>query len=137
LSWCLFAARASLRFNAAGAYGTFSINVAGNWSYTRTANLQSLAVGESVVDSFTVVSLDGTASEVVTISVTGENDAPVMIRVVSNHDDVCDASASKVVTISGAFSDIDTSDTHTATVSWGDGTISTVAVNQLANTTGW
>ena len=117
-----------------GTYGTFSINAAGIWSYVRTANLQSLAVGESVVDSFTVVSLDGTASEVVTITITGENDAPLMTDVGSNHDDVCDASANKVVTISGSFSDIDTSDTHMATVDWGDGTNSTVAVNQLADT---
>ncbi len=117
-----------------GTYGTFSLNAAGNWSYIRTANLQSLAVGESVADSFIVVSLDGTASETVTITITGENDAPVMTGVASNHVDVCDASANKVVTISGSFSDIDTSDTHTATVNWGDGTNSTVAMNQLANT---
>jgi VCBS repeat-containing protein len=115
-------------------YGTFSINAAGNWSYTRTANLQSLAVGESVADSFTVVSLDGTASKVVTITIIGKNDAPMLIGVTSNHDDVCDASANKVVAISGSFSDIDTSDAHTATANWGDGTNSTVAVNQLANT---
>lgn len=82
----------------------------------------------------TIVNDDFNTPPTVTITITGENDAPVLIGVASNHDDVCDASASKVVTISGSFSDIDTSDTHTATVNWGDGMISTVAVNQLANT---
>ena len=120
--------------NAAGTYGTFSINAAGNWSYTRTANLQSLAVGESVADSFTVISLDGTASKVVTITITGLNDAPVLNGVSSNHATVSNASANGVVTISGSFSDIDTSDTHVATVNWGDGTVATVSVIQLADT---
>ena len=64
--------------NAAGTYGTFSINAAGNWSYTRTADLQSLAVGSSVTDSFTVTSFDGTGTEVVAITITGENDAPTI-----------------------------------------------------------
>ncbi len=123
-----------IQTGSVGIYGDFSIDATGNWSYTRTANLQSLAVGESVADSFTVASLDGTATEVITITITGENDAPVIIGVASNHDDVCDASANKVVTISGTFSDIDTSDTHIASVNWGDGTTSNVAVNQLANT---
>ncbi|MCA9037343.1 MAG: VCBS domain-containing protein, partial [Planctomycetaceae bacterium] len=49
--------------NVAGSYGTFSIDAAGNWSYFRTADLQSLSVGESASDSFNVVSLDGTASQ--------------------------------------------------------------------------
>jgi VCBS repeat-containing protein len=102
--------------NVTGTYGTFSIDATGNWSYTRTADLQSLAVNESVVDSFTVVSLDGTATEVVAITITGENDAPVMTGVVSSNATVNTASANGVVTISGAFTDIDTSDTHSATI---------------------
>jgi hypothetical protein len=86
----------------------------------------------SVVDSFTVISLDGTANEVVTI--TGENDAPVNNGVLSSNATVNNASASGIITLSGSFSDIETSDTHVATVNWGDGTVTTVFVNQLADT---
>lgn len=65
----------------AGAYGSFSINAAGEWSYTldnASAQVQSLAAGAQASETFTVVSLDGTASQQVTVSVTGTNDAAVI-----------------------------------------------------------
>ncbi|MEZ6039275.1 MAG: VCBS domain-containing protein [Planctomycetaceae bacterium] len=105
--------------NVAGSYGTFNIDAAGNWSCVRTADLQSLSVGESASDSFNVVSLDGTASQLIAITITGENDAPMISGVTSDHNTVDDASASGLVSIGGSFRDIDTSDSRTATVNWG------------------
>jgi len=118
-----------------GTYGKFSINAAGNWSYTRTSDLQSMAAGEVLADSFTVVSADGTASQLVTITINGVNDAPTITGVTSNHNSISNVSTNGAVTIGGSFADIDLSDTHTVTVNWGDGSaVAAVSVNQLADT---
>ena len=61
--------------NTAGTYGTFSINAAGNWTYTRTENLQSMNAGDMLNDSFNVASADGTDTETVTITIDGINDS--------------------------------------------------------------
>jgi VCBS repeat-containing protein len=65
--------------DVAGTYGTFSIDADGNWTYVLDNDdpaVQALAEGQTVTDSFTVTSFDGTATETVTITVTGTNDAP-------------------------------------------------------------
>ncbi|MEO2017324.1 MAG: VCBS domain-containing protein [Fuerstiella sp.] len=59
----------------AGTYGTFNINAAGSWTYTRTANLDAMNFGDVLTDTFNVASDDGTATEVVTITITGVNDS--------------------------------------------------------------
>ena len=64
--------------NAAGTYGSFSIGANGNWTYALNngaANVQTLAAGVQASDSFTVVSQDGTASQIVNVAITGTNDA--------------------------------------------------------------
>ena len=69
------------QINTSGTYGNFSIDAAGAWSYNlnnAAANVQALATGQSVTDSFTVLSEDGTATQSVTISITGSNDAAVI-----------------------------------------------------------
>ncbi len=68
--------------NLSGTYGNFTFNPAtGAWGYTPNAAalaLQSLAVGQQVSDSLTVTSVDGTDSETITVTITGENDAPTL-----------------------------------------------------------
>ncbi|WP_295641009.1 Ig-like domain-containing protein, partial [uncultured Methylibium sp.] len=62
-----------------GTYGSFSITTGGAWTYTlnnAAANVQTLAGGTSVSDSFTVTTADGTTRTVV-VTVNGTNDAPV------------------------------------------------------------
>ncbi|WP_425404060.1 VCBS domain-containing protein [Hwanghaeella sp.] len=64
----------------AGTFGSFSVDVAGNWTYdldNGAASVQALTVGQQVTDSFTVTSADGTATETVTVAITGTNDVPV------------------------------------------------------------
>ncbi|WP_439597290.1 VCBS domain-containing protein [Falsiroseomonas sp.] len=63
----------------AGTYGTFAFDAtSGAWSYaldnTRPAT-QALSDGQIVTDSLTVTSADGTASQAITVTVTGANDA--------------------------------------------------------------
>jgi VCBS repeat-containing protein len=67
-------------------YGSFTLAADGNWTYTADnsqAAIQQLAAGQSISDSFTAVSSDGTASQVVTVTITGTNDVPVIDGVAS------------------------------------------------------
>ena len=62
-------------------YGTFTLDAAGNWTYTANdsqAAIQQLGAGQSITDSFTAVSSDGTASQLVTVTINGTNDVPVI-----------------------------------------------------------
>ncbi|MBL8907291.1 MAG: VCBS domain-containing protein [Rhizobiales bacterium] len=71
-----FVAQASV----AGTYGTFTLDAAGNWTYTADNSqqaIQQLGAGQSLTDSFTAVSSDGSASQVVTVTINGSNDAAV------------------------------------------------------------
>jgi VCBS repeat-containing protein len=63
--------------NQSGEYGKFSITANGAWTYVlnkNAENVQALAAGETVTDSFVVTSKDGTATQTVVVTVTGTND---------------------------------------------------------------
>ncbi|MGV0908496.1 Ig-like domain-containing protein [Martelella sp. FOR1707] len=65
-----------------GTYGSFTFDAeTGAWTYTldddRPAT-EALADGETATDELVVTSLDGTASETITVTVTGTNDVPVV-----------------------------------------------------------
>ncbi|WAC44493.1 VCBS domain-containing protein [Pseudomonas sp. SL4(2022)] len=65
---------------SAGTYGTFSLNEQGQWSYSldnSKASVQALKTGDSVTDSFTVTSADGTTHQV-SVTVTGKDDGAVI-----------------------------------------------------------
>ena len=71
-----FQAKAS----TAGTYGTFSLTAAGAWTYAVSNSLpavQNLNTGQSLTDSFTATSLDGSASTPVTVTIQGVTDAQV------------------------------------------------------------
>src|SRR5207245_3554524 len=63
--------------NVAGANGVFSIAANGAWTYTANSAFNNLNVGQSVSDSFTVASADGTTSTV-QVTINGTNDAAVL-----------------------------------------------------------
>src|SRR3979490_248455 len=63
--------------NVAGANGTFSIAANGTWTYTASSAFDNLNVGQSVSDTFTVASADGTTSTV-QVTINGTNDAAVL-----------------------------------------------------------
>ncbi|UPK30674.1 VCBS domain-containing protein [Bradyrhizobium sp. 195] len=74
-----FTAVGSPTASAAG-YGTFTMTAAGVWTYTldnAKAAVQSLNSSETLTDTFTVTTLDGTA-QVITITIHGSNDAAVI-----------------------------------------------------------
>src|SRR5690606_10275864 len=58
-------------------YGSFEL-VGGAWTYTLdNATVQDLDAGDSVTDSITYTATDGT-TQVITVTITGANDAPVI-----------------------------------------------------------
>ncbi|MEX0371373.1 MAG: VCBS domain-containing protein [Tateyamaria sp.] len=63
---------------SSGEYGRVNLSADGNWTYALVdqSNIQELGVGETLTDSFTVTSIDGSASQVVTVTIQGTNDAP-------------------------------------------------------------
>jgi VCBS repeat-containing protein len=63
-----------------GLYGTFTVDANGNWTYqlnNALAAVQNLKAGQTLSESFSVASQDGTASSPVTVTIVGTNDAPV------------------------------------------------------------
>ncbi len=66
--------------NTAGTYGSFTVDANGNWHYSADNSqsaIQQLGAGESLSETFTVTSADGSKTQDVTVTVTGTNDAPV------------------------------------------------------------
>ncbi|SCK21933.1 S-layer family protein, partial [Vogesella sp. LIG4] len=65
--------------NVAGSngYGKFSIDAAGHWSYTMNSAHDEFVGGTTYTDSITVSSADGT-TQLLTVSILGTNDAPVL-----------------------------------------------------------
>ncbi len=64
----------------AGTYGSLVLDAAGVWTYTAANNqaaIQALGAGDTLTDTFTVTSLDGT-THVVTVTINGVNDAAVI-----------------------------------------------------------
>ena len=59
-------------------YGLFTIDASGNWSYTMNNTHDEFIAGQTYSDSITVSSVDGTASQVITVTMTGTNDIPTI-----------------------------------------------------------
>ncbi|WP_260811815.1 VCBS domain-containing protein [Vibrio splendidus] len=62
-------------------HGEFKISASGSWNYSidnAIDTVQKLGAGESFTETHTVHSLDGTASQLITVTVRGTNDAPVV-----------------------------------------------------------
>ena len=76
--------------NAAGTYGTFSVDASGNYTYTLNNSLpavQGLGVGESLTDTLTFTVTDNhgaTASNTLTVTINGTNDAPTVSAAVNS-----------------------------------------------------
>ena len=69
--------RSARRRRARAGYGTFTMTAAGVWTYTldnANSAVQALNVGDTLTDTFTVTTVDGTP-QVVTITIHGTNDA--------------------------------------------------------------
>ncbi|PJM68426.1 hypothetical protein CV751_19575 [Achromobacter ruhlandii] len=119
--------------DAKGEHGKFSIDANGNWKYELDNNdpkVQALAVGEKLVETFTVTTADGTSSTI-TVTIDGTNDDP---KLSGKTDGAVTEDGATTATGKLDVSDVDASDTHTWTVSNdGKGQYGTFTVDQSGN----
>ncbi|MFK0268501.1 VCBS domain-containing protein, partial [Pseudomonas asiatica] len=123
-----------------GTYGSIAVDNSGQWTYTLAngsdgvaSAVQSLKAGESHDEVFTVQVSDGLGgvdSQLVTITVTGSNDAPVLSFASGN--DVGAVQEDTTLSVSGQFSSTDID--HDATATWSiagsnTGTYGSIAVD--------
>ncbi|MFC0588252.1 beta strand repeat-containing protein [Novosphingobium aquiterrae] len=105
-----------------GTYGSFAVTAAGAWTYTLdNAAHQNLAQGESHDEVFTVTVTDdkgATATQIVTITVTGTNDAPDLRAVTTDTITSLQTETNAALTASGTLTvtDSDTTDTIASSV---------------------
>ncbi|WP_036997818.1 VCBS domain-containing protein [Pseudomonas chlororaphis] len=123
-----------------GSYGSIDVDSTGQWTYTLANGtdgiagaVQSLKAGESHDEVFSVQVSDGLGgvdTQLVTVTVTGSNDAPVLSFVSGN--DVGSVREDTVLSVSGQFSSADID--HDASASWSiagtdTGTYGSIAVD--------
>ena len=91
------------QLGTAGAYGTLTLNADGTYSYALNNSLsavQGLGVGETLTDSFAYTVSDGhggTASNTLTITISGANDAPAALAATASVTEDTALSASGVL----------------------------------------
>ncbi|ALM83293.1 VCBS domain-containing protein, partial [Bordetella sp. N] len=121
-----------------GAHGTFSIAADGTWSYQLNNSdpaVQALAVNQSMTESFTVRSADGTTGTV-TVTIQGTNDAPAIVAPAGSDTGAVTEDAAQTATGQFSKTDVDTADTHTWTVVGNaKGTYGTFSVDQTGKWT--
>ncbi|MGR5388490.1 VCBS domain-containing protein [Vibrio crassostreae] len=100
--------------------GQLEIDQHGNWNYyidNRKPEVQSLGVSETLTDTVTVNSKDGT-SHIITVTIHGTNDAPIL-----NVQQSSNVSGTLIET------DLDTNDTHTFSVVSSNGQFGSLSVD--------
>src|SRR5262245_57159942 len=105
-------------------HGNFTLAADGTWTYTANNSqtaIQQLNAGQSITDSFTAVSSDGTASQIVTVTITGTNDGPAIIAATNPAaipESAGSSSAQDIPAVTGTItvSDQDVGDTLTLSV---------------------
>ncbi|CAM5208036.1 hypothetical protein CDEF62S_02505 [Castellaniella defragrans] len=140
---------------AQGAYGTLTVDQTGKWVYVLdNAKAQVLADGQTVQDQVTVRVADAAgayADQVVTVTITGQNDAPViqgsstLTGAVTESAGTSGSGANHTATGHIDFTDVDvtpTADTHTvqSITPLGAGylgSLSTGTVNDATHQVGW
>jgi VCBS repeat-containing protein len=133
-----------------GTYGTLTLGANGSYTYAPNAAADALAAGEVGEDVFTYTAADAGASDTATLTVTvnGVNDAPTItggdftggVKEL-NDGAVGENSATLTDTGSISFSDVDLTDTHSATATpqgaFYLGTFTLDGVNQSGDSVGW
>lgn len=124
-----------------------------NWDFALDTNLiQYLAEGETITATYTITvednsnsSNDTSAGQVVTVVITGTNDAPTITSGISAASatvpELAETRGSTSLDTAGGtvtFSDVDLTDTHevtqsTATFAWSGGTLTPTQINDLTS----
>ncbi|GLQ74857.1 VCBS domain-containing protein [Vibrio penaeicida] len=119
-------------------FGHFGVDSAtGEWTFqinNSLGSVQALAKGQVVTETFTVQVSDGSATDTqeVTVTVTGTNDAPVVTG--GKFSDTVTEDTQTTATGAISFTDVDTIDVHTWTVSGGGtGTYGNLTIDNNGN----
>ncbi|MCE6981567.1 type I secretion protein, partial [Pseudomonas frederiksbergensis] len=132
--------------SASGTYGSIAVDSTGQWTYTLAngtngvaSAVQSLQAGESHDEVFSVQVSDGLGgvdTQLVTVTVSGTNDAPVLSFATGN--DAGAVQEDTTLSVSGQFSSADID--HAATATWtingsASGTYGSIAVDSTGQWT--
>ena len=96
-------------FPTASTYGTFTIDAAGVWTYTlddTNTAVQALNVGQTLTDTFTATTVDGT-EQLVIITINGRNDAAVISGAANGSVTEADGVANGTPTATGDLNSTD------------------------------
>ena len=124
--------------NGTGTYGSLAVDATGKWTYTvnnAASNVQSLAQGQTVADTFTVKVTDdkgAVTNQTVTINVAGTNDAPVITGTSTGlvKEDTTLTSTGQLTA-----TDVDQGATKAWSIASGTGTYGSLAVDQTGKWT--
>ena len=103
----------SVAVDAAGTLGKVTLNADGTATYDPNGRFEHLRAGETATDTFAYVITDAAgaqATQVVTVTITGQNDGPVATAIASA------ASESGATTLAPAWTDADLGDSASVTV---------------------
>ncbi|MEH2279824.1 MAG: VCBS domain-containing protein [Nostoc sp.] len=107
--------------SATGNLGSLSITNAGAYSYSvANSAVQFLGAGQTKAETFTVNSVDGTASKNITVTINGVNDAPTVANALPDKTTI-ENSGFNFTVPANTFADIDTSNTLTYTATLDNG----------------
>jgi VCBS repeat-containing protein len=126
--------------NQVGVYGSFSVDENGNWIYNldnASVAVQSLIAGQVDTETFVVSSLDGTATQEVTVTINGTNDVPIFgaTDVTGGVTELLTATGDLTDTGTISFTDADITDTHTTSVKAAGTTTPLGELTSMVNTT--
>ncbi len=102
--------------NTTGTFGAVTLN-AGQVSYSPDGFFEALGAGETTLDTFEYSISDGdggTDTAIVTVTITGQNDAPTATGTLPNVS-VNQNAANSVISLTGLFADVDANDTLSIT----------------------
>ena len=105
---------------SANGFGTFTLTAAGVWTYTLDNNdaaVQALNVGGNLIDTFTVATVDG-AAQLVTVTITGANDAAVVTGATTGSVTEAGGVGSGIPGIPVAVGDLNASDVDNPPDDW-------------------
>jgi VCBS repeat-containing protein len=134
----------SVQGSSLGKYGAFSVDAAGRWTYAldnASPAVQGLAQGQVATELFTVLVTDGsgaTDQRTVSIQVTGQNDAPVVLGgdFLGAIQEAASPGGYLVDSGSFSFSDADLADVHGVSVTPGQFSYGMLTAGVTLDTTG-
>ena len=116
---------------SANGYGTYTLTAAGVWTYTldnSNAAVQALNAGETLTDTFTATTVDGTA-QLVTITIHGANDAAVISGDTSGAVTEAGGVANGTPGMPTATGDLNSTDVDNPNDAWTGGRPATASAN--------